>query len=159
MAVSFIGAPYLPSRRSDIKRALDELYPIGPDDTLVDIGSGDGVVLREAAGRGANAIGVEINPILGWLSKWLSRKHRGVSVIITDMWRFELPPEATVVYVFGTGRDVSRIAKWCQAQRPAGQKPYHLISYGFEMPWQKVRSVGAHHLYLVETLQSAKPQV
>ena len=37
--VVFTGAPYVPSKRRDIRQALTELYPLGSDDVLVDIGS------------------------------------------------------------------------------------------------------------------------
>ena len=57
------GAPYVPSRRQDIDRAFTELYHISKEDHLVDLGSGDGVVLRQAAKKGASASGFEINPV------------------------------------------------------------------------------------------------
>ena len=61
---AFMGAPYLPSHRRDVARAFDELYPLSSSDVLLDIGSGDGVVLRQASKRGARAIGYEIHPLL-----------------------------------------------------------------------------------------------
>ena len=78
--VVFRGAPYVPSKRRDIKRAFEELYPLDDSDTLVDIGSGDGVVLRMAAKRGAHAVGYELNPILVLVSRWLSRKYTTVTI-------------------------------------------------------------------------------
>ena len=39
----FFGAPYVPSHRRDIRRLFDELTPIGAGDTVLDIGSGDGI--------------------------------------------------------------------------------------------------------------------
>lgn len=156
MGVVFRGAPYLPTRRTDIKRAFDELYKIGPDDVLVDIGSGDGVVLREAVRRGARAIGVEINPFLVLSSRWASRKYPQVAVLWRDMWRYQISPEATVVYVFGTSRDVPRIAAWVEQQVAEHQQALVVISYGFKLPWAAVRSVGAHHMYQVSPLQKSE---
>ena len=43
---AFFGAPYVPSRRKELKMLFDETYKLNPNDTLVDLGSGDGVVLR-----------------------------------------------------------------------------------------------------------------
>ena len=74
LVVVLRDAPYLPSHRRDLELAFTELYPIGPEDVLVDIGSGDGVVLRLAASHDAKAIGYEINPILVLVSRLLSIK-------------------------------------------------------------------------------------
>lgn len=156
-AVVMRGAPYVPTRRDDLLRAFDNLYDIGPNDVLVDIGSGDGVVLRAAAERGARAIGVELNPFLAWLSRWLSRRHKGVKVVIADVWRYKLPSQATVVYVFGTGRDIARIARWTEVQLVGRSAPLYVVSYGFELPWTKLRTSGAHHLYQLAPLQAGKP--
>ena len=78
--VAFTGAPYVPSRRRDLQKAFDELYRLKKTDMLVDIGSGDGVVLREASRRGARAIGYELQPLLVLISRWLSRHDEKVSV-------------------------------------------------------------------------------
>jgi tRNA G46 methylase TrmB len=64
-SVIIFGAPYVPTRRRDISTAFDKLYKVGAQDTVLDIGSGDGLVLRAAARRGARAIGYEINT-LSW---------------------------------------------------------------------------------------------
>jgi hypothetical protein len=60
--VVFIGAPYVPSQRKYVRRAFEHLG-LGAKDVLVDIGSGDGVVLRIAASYGAKA--VRNKPCLG----------------------------------------------------------------------------------------------
>ena len=62
--VVFRGAPYVPSKKTYINQAFSDLYPLTDKDVLVDVGSGDGVVLRSATKFGALAIGYEINPIL-----------------------------------------------------------------------------------------------
>jgi len=71
--IVFRGAPYVPSQKRYVRQAFDELYPLGIRDVLVDVGSGDGIVLRLAAERGAQAIGYELNPLLVIISRWLSR--------------------------------------------------------------------------------------
>ncbi len=84
--VVFRGAPYVPSQRRQLAIAFDELYPLGHTDMLVDIGSGDGIVLREATRRGAKAVGYELNPILVIISKLLSRNDVRVRVELADFW-------------------------------------------------------------------------
>lgn len=153
--VAFRGAPYVPSKKGDVKRALSELYPIGEIDTLVDIGSGDGLVLREAARRGAKAIGYELNPLLVVLSRWLSRGYPGVTVYLADFWRASLPRTTTVVYTFGDSRDIVRMANKVAETAAASGRPLMFISYGIAVPGLvPVKQIGPHHLYRIEPLQS-----
>lgn len=152
------GAPYVPSRRNDVIRAFGELYPLSKRDLLVDIGSGDGIVLREAARRGAHAIGYEINPILVLIAKFLSRRQPLVTVKQADFWRTTVPFATTVVYVFGEGRDIDKMGAWVERQATALQKSIYLISYGFELKSYTARKkVGAHFLYRIEPLQESLP--
>ena len=51
-----IGAPYVPSEQKDLERAFTKLYKISKKDYLVDLGAGDGIVLKAAASHGAKAI-------------------------------------------------------------------------------------------------------
>ena len=58
------GAPFVPTRKIWIREALD-LANIRKNDTVVDLGSGNGEVLKMAISAGAKkAVGYEINPIL-----------------------------------------------------------------------------------------------
>ena len=132
--VVFFGAPYVPSRRRDVRRAFDELYAIGPNDTLVDIGSGDGVVLLEAASRGATAVGYEINPLLVAVAKLRLRHYKKSRVYLRNFWRVELPRTTTVVYLFGESRDIKKMAVWIQNQANMLGRPLYVISYGFTLP-------------------------
>lgn len=155
--VVFFGAPYVPSKKSDLRRAFEELYPLGPDDTLVDIGSGDGIVLRMAAARGARAVGYEINPVLVMISRILSRATPLVKVYLASFWSAELPDETTVIYTFGDSRDINKMANKVQETADRLSKPLAFISYGFAIPGQKPKKqVGAHYLYEILPLQSGR---
>lgn len=158
--VAFTGAPYVPSKRRDLEVAFSQLYPLGPDDLLVDIGSGDGVVLRMASQKGAHAIGYEIHPLLVALSRWLSRNDDHVLVELANFWRVEMPANTTVVYTFGDSRDITKMYE--KVQREATRMGHHLafITYGFAIPnRQPEKTVGAHHLYRVEALQGSEASV
>ncbi len=158
--VVFFGAPYVPSKRRELKRAFTQLYPLGTDDTLVDLGAGDGIVLRMAARRGARAIGYELNPILVLLAKLLSRHDDEVSVRLGNMWKVQLPKETTVVYVFGDGRDIKKLFMRVSKEATRLGKPIKIISYGFDLPGiTPEKTVGAHHLYTLKPLQSRKGTV
>jgi hypothetical protein len=157
--VVFRGAPYVPSRRRDVKKAFTELYPLGPNDLLVDIGSGDGIVLREAARRGAHAVGYELNPLLVGLSQWLAQpfKHL-ITTHLADFWFADLPAETTIVYTFGESRDITRMYRKVQSEATRLGKSLYFMSYGFAVPDRTVlRTDGPYHLYLVEPLQRDQP--
>lgn len=152
--VVFFGAPYVPSKRSEVERAFAELYPLGTDDTLVDIGSGDGVVLRLAAKRGARAVGYEINPLLVVLSRWLSRSSPEVTVYLASFWHAALPADTTVVYVFGDSRDITKMTDKVQETATRLGRPLFFISYAIAVPGlEPKKQVGAHYLYKIEPLQ------
>jgi SAM-dependent methyltransferase len=158
--VAFRGAPYVPSRKKHVRIALSELYPLSIVDLLVDIGSGDGVVLREAAKIGATAVGYELNPILVLVSRFLSRKYQNVNVKLVDFWLTHLPDDTTVVYVFSVSRDMKKIIKWMQSESDRLERPIKLINYGSELKGIKVTNeVGAYHLYTFYPLQPSKAQV
>lgn len=151
---AFIGAPYVPSKSRELRRVFDKLCPLTPADTLVDIGSGDGVVLRAAAHHGARAIGYELNPILVGISRWLSRNQPLIDTRLVNFWRTQLPEETTVCYVFGDTRDIGRITSRIQARADQSSRSIRCISYGFELPgYEPIRTLGAHHLYEITPLQ------
>lgn len=151
--VAFTGAPYVPSKRRDVRRALTELYPLSDRDVLVDIGSGDGIVLREASTRGARAVGYEIHPVLVLLARWLSRTDERVTVRQANFWRTDLPDDVTVVYTFGDGRDINKMAAYVQQQADRLGHELAFISYAFATSKTPDKTVGAHHLYIVKPLQ------
>ena len=149
------GAPYVPSKRRDLQRAFDELYILGKKDTLLDIGSGDGVVLRAVAKRGATAIGYEINPLLVVLSRWLSRHDPKVTVKLADFWLASFPAKTTIVYTFGESRDIAKMYRKVQREANMLNRTLWFMSLGFLVPKQAVfKSVGAHHLYKIAPLQN-----
>ena len=152
--VAFTGAPYVPSKRKDIRRAFTELYPLSDKDVLVDIGSGDGIVLREASQLGAKAIGYEIHPVLVAIAKWLSRNDANVTVRLANFWRSEMPTSTTVVYTFGDSRDITKMYDKVQSEANRLGRALSFITYGFDVPGkQPAKTEGAHHLYKIEPLQ------
>ena len=151
--VAFTGAPYVPSKVRDIRRAFDELYIVSAHDVLVDLGSGDGIVLREASKRGARAVGYEIHPLLVIISRWLSRHDNRVAVRQSNFWRDRLPDDVTVVYIFGDGRDIAKMFRFVQTEATRLQCSIAVISYAFMIDEAPEKTVGAHHLYTIKPLQ------
>lgn len=153
--VVFRGAPYLPSHRRHVRAAFRDLYPIGKKDVLVDIGSGDGVILRLAAEHGARAVGYEINPFLVVISWLLGLGNSKISVRLVDFWLTSLPPDTTIVYAFSVTRDIEKIADKLQKEATSQQRQLWLMTYGSAVTSRKpVKVLKAHSLYRFEPLQS-----
>lgn len=147
------GAPYVPTQRKVLERAFDELYPLDEKDVLVDIGCGDGVVLRAAARRGARAIGYELNPLLVLIAKLVSRSPL-IQIQLADFWRVELPRETTVIYTFGESRDIAKMYKKAEETALQYKKELAFISFGFAVPGEKaVAHDGSCYLYRIKPLQ------
>ena len=153
--VVFRGAPYVPTRRRDLEKAFTEVYPLSDKDVVVDIGSGDGVVLRQAAQRGARAVGYELNPVLVLISRLISRNYGDrISIRLADFWFVSLPSDTTLVYTFGESRDIKKMYRKVVSEATRLQKPLFFMSYGFTVQNQQtIKSDGAIHLYRVDPLQ------
>ncbi len=152
--VVFRGAPYVPSHRRQVEKAFSELRPLTEKDTVIDVGSGDGIILRLASKKGARVIGYELNPILVVISQLLSRHDRRVRVYLKDFWGTSFPPETTLVYGFMVERDMKKMGKKLQAEANRLQHSLEFISYGSTIPDKATEKVlGAHHLYKFEPLQ------
>ncbi len=144
----FFGAPYVPSRRREIRQAFTNLYPLSHTDTVVDLGSGDGVVLRIAREFGAKAVGYELSPPLAWLSRALAGGDTGQAIINQSYWGADFPQHTTVVYAFSDRRDIQKIHALTQKQADRLGKPLALMTYGFEHTYKKpVKTQGAYFLY------------
>lgn len=108
--VVFFGAPYLPTFKKQIETALD-LLDLQPGQTMLELGSGDGRVLRAAAIRGLNAIGYELNPILVVISKLRCWPYRGkVRVIWANYW-LQKWPQAEGIFVFLLPKYMNKLDK------------------------------------------------
>ena len=152
--VAFIGAPYVPSHKKHIKQAFVDLYPLSDKDLVVDVGSGDGIVLREASKLGARGLGLEINPFLVLISNFLSRGDKKVNFKLANYWSSRLPKDVTVVYVFSVSRDIQRIASWVQSEANRLKKEINLITYGSEPTFvAQKKTMGAYNLYIFYPLQ------
>lgn len=155
--VALTGAPYVPSKRRDVERAFTELYKLANTDVLVDIGSGDGKVLRLASSYGAKAVGYEIHPVLVAIAKWLSRNDPNVSVHLANFWTAKLPIDTTVIYTFGDTRDIGKMYKKAKEAAKLHNKTIAFISYAFEVDGiAPDKTVGAHHLYVLAPLQNKR---
>lgn len=128
------GAPYVPSMKRQIKAGLD-LLDLNKGQTMLELGCGDGRVLRAAAKRGWKAVGYEINPLLvlaARLQTW--RYRRQVKVVWGNYWRSNWP-KAEGIYVFLLDPYMKKLNK-AIVQQYTGQK-IKLVSFAFKIPGKK----------------------
>ncbi|HSD55365.1 MAG TPA: class I SAM-dependent methyltransferase [Burkholderiales bacterium] len=95
-------APYFPTPQSVVDRML-QLAKVGPEDFVVDLGSGDGrIVITAAKKYGARGLGIEIEPRLVSQANWSARRD-GVGdrakFIEQDLFATDLRP-ATVLTLY-----------------------------------------------------------
>lgn len=95
------GALFVPTSRRRVDAALEALA-LQPEQLLVDLGCGDGRVLRTAARRyGVRAVGYELNPLALTKAWLLNLTRRGVSVRRRNFWKIDLSDaDAIFCYLF-----------------------------------------------------------
>lgn len=142
--VLLFGPPYLPTLKKQIDTALD-LLDLQPGQTMLELGCGDGRVLRAAAARGWHVVGYELNPILVMVSYVYTFKYRKqVKLVWGNALTANWPP-AEGIYIFGLQRIMPKLhTKVVQY----AHKPVKLVSFTFEIPGkQPSRDVDGVRLY------------
>lgn len=129
-----VGAPFLPIRKRDIQDAFS-LVEISAHDTIIDLGSGDGRILVQAAKRSARVIGYEINPFLVWFSRLRLRQFgKRATIFNKNLLQADLK-EATVIFIFGIEKLMPKIAQLIKTQ---GRAELKIISFAFDLPGMNV---------------------
>ena len=91
--------------RSPAARAVAAAVELAAADRVVDIGCGPGMAVREAAGRGATATGVDPAPAMLRLASWIGavRRPRGIAWVAGGVEQPGLPSDsATVVWAISS---------------------------------------------------------
>lgn len=128
----FAGVPFVPTHMAQAKRMM-ELGGVGEGKLVIDLGSGAGRLLFLAAGRGASAIGYELNPILFWYTRWhawRTKQAKNVSVKLESLYKADVS-RADVVFTFLFPQPMIDLDKKLFAEMKPGSK---VISYGFKIP-------------------------
>lgn len=144
---------YVPSHRRDIRWLFDHLTPVGKGDVVLDLGSGDGIVLREVSRRGARAVGYELHPVFVAIARLASWGDRQVQVRWANIWTAPFPDDVTLVYAFSVGRDGARLAKKMQQEADRAGRSLSLVCYGNALPGRTPTAAeGAYFVYRFEPL-------
>jgi hypothetical protein len=130
------GLPPVSTKPERIRKAL-KLASLQRDETLYDLGAGDGRVLLIAARDfGAKAVGIEVGPIqCAWI--WLRLMAAGFGNQIQVRWenfyKAKLS-EADVVFVYATSTEVNKLAPHLEGQMKEGSR---LVSISADFPeWE-----------------------
>ena len=128
------GAPYLPTLSTRVEDALD-LLDLKEGQTMLELGCGDGRLLKAAAKRGITAVGYELNPLLvayAKISCWPQRSK--VTVYWGDYWRKDWPP-ADGMYVFLLKPYMSKLHN--KLTHYASKRKLSVVSFAFEIEEKK----------------------
>lgn len=123
------GAPFVRSGKKKIDTMI-ELASIQLGDRIMDLGSGDGSILIEAAKLGACGVGVEINPFLVWYSRWKIQRagfSDKVKILRGDFWKKSLQ-NADVIFLYLWPDTLEKLQKKLTKESKSGVR---IVSNGF----------------------------
>jgi len=145
----FWGAGYTPTRRRQLLAAAS-LLQLKEGDTVYDLGSGFGkAVIFFAEQYHVSAIGIEIDPLRCFLTKWSVRRHRvsaNVTVVRGNLLDTDLR-QASKVFFFLTPLLMRKVQEKVAREMPEGGRA---VSVDHRFPdWKPVESIQNVHLYIV----------
>jgi SAM-dependent methyltransferase len=142
------GLPPVPTKPERIKKAL-RLANLQANETLYDLGAGDGRVLLIAAHDfGAKAVGLEIGPIqcaLIWLRVAANGFGDQIQVKWENFYKADLK-DADVVFVYATSKEVMKLAPHLETQMKEGAR---LVSISADFPEWEPSTFDEHALIFV----------
>lgn len=131
-----IAAPWLPTRKKDVERAL-EFIKLRPDDTITDLGCGDGRILTEAVKKyQVNAVGYEIS-ILNFLWSWFNsvianlKSEKGRTLIRLRNFFKEDLSQYSVIFSYLTPNAMKKLSVKYKKELKPGTR---IVSFAFQLP-------------------------
>jgi precorrin-6B methylase 2 len=145
-----IAAPYVPTAPSVVERML-EVAKVGPQDFVIDLGSGDGRInITAAQKRGARGLGIEIDPELIARAR-ANAQAAGVadrvSFVEADLFTADLS-QATVVTIYLLKRATMKLRDRLFELRPGTRIVSHAASMG---EWR------ADHFEMLDVREKVRP--
>lgn len=137
-------AIFVPTPKKYIRKIFDEIR-LSENDLLIDLGSGDGRVLRIAANEyGCRAVGIEKSVILYIISKILSRNNKRIKIILGDLFNTNLK-NATVVYAYLSKKLMKNLKQKLENELKHGTI---VVSLDHKIPgWKPVKTIKTGHFY------------
>jgi SAM-dependent methyltransferase len=155
---AFYGLPPVPTKPVRIEKAL-MLANLKPNETLYDLGAGDGRVLFIAARDfGAKAVGIEIGPIqcaLIWLRAAASGLGDRIQIRWENFYKANLK-DADVVFVYATSKEVIKLASHLEHQMKKGSR---LVSISADFTEWEPKTVDDRDLIFVYEMPPTRGNV
>jgi SAM-dependent methyltransferase len=155
---AFYGLPPVPTKPVRIEKAL-MLANLKPNETLYDLGAGDGRVLFIAARDfGAKAVGIEIGPIqcaLIWLRAVASGFGSRIQVRWENFYKANLK-DADVVFVYATSKEVMKLAPHLESQMKKGSR---LVSISADFSEWEPQEMDSQQLIFVYKMPPIKGSI
>jgi hypothetical protein len=131
IAIRTTGGALFTSTAGPGIRAFLEAVPMGPQDLLVDLGCGDGRVLREARKRcGVRALGFEVNAWAYLMARIRCGRDHGIEIRRADFWHADLS-DASVVFCYLFPDVIAHLAGKLEAELRPGTL---VVSANFPVP-------------------------
>ena len=145
---SLVGAPWVPISKATARKML-ELAEVTSEDTVADLGSGDGrIILLAAEEFWAHCLGIEVDPLRVLWSRGIIRRRGlrdSVKVIWGNFYNQSLA-DATVITIFQGQAINNRLKAKFEAELSPGTR---VVSYSFPFNgWTPVETVDTPRLFL-----------
>jgi len=143
----YTGAPFVPTNKKRLATMM-KMANLQPEETMLDLGSGDGRIVLAAAKTGAHCIGIEINPVLHVFAKLkaLCKRSKNVEFKRINLWKYDLS-KVDVMFLYFIPNKMERLHKKILKEMKPGTR---IVSHGFKFSnWQYVEKNGKIYLYIV----------
>src|SRR5665811_2262681 len=143
-------SPWAPWWRTDKKTAdaICKLGKITKNDTVYDLGCGDGELITIAAKKyGAKVIGIEIDPARYFYARlkiYVNKIKSGVKIKRKNFFKENLS-EASVIVVYLVPKTLEKLRKKFLKELKPGTR---IISYKYEMDFKKIKEDKKNKLFL-----------
>lgn len=155
---SLYGLPPVPTKPQRVRNAL-KLAELKPNETLYDLGAGDGRVLFIAAREfGAKAVGIEVGPIqCAWI--WLRVVIGGMRDRIQIRWANFYKADfrqADVIFVYATSKEVRQMAPHLERQMKPGSR---LVSISADFSDWEPSALDEHDLIFIYNMPPTRGSI
>ncbi|MDO8599418.1 MAG: hypothetical protein Q7S02_04875 [bacterium] len=146
---AFRGAPWVPTRRVDIDRAV-AFAGVRSGMVVADVGCGDGSVLAAFAAAGCRIRGWELAIVPWFRAWWRFRRHTDARIRFGDFWYADLS-ECDLVYAYLLPKTYVKLARKLSRELRHGAR---VVAFVWPFPgWEPIavdRAEGRAPLYLYE---------
>ena len=139
------AAPFVPSKKKRVD-AMIAIADLQKTDVLLDLGSGDGRIVRRVAPLVKESRGIEINSSLVWYARFVNALTRVKNAVIinADFWKYNLD-DVDVLFVYCIDHRMTKLEEKVKREMKSGAR---IVSNGFRfLDWQPESEKDGVRLY------------